>query len=111
MQFYVVYIREAHAVDSPAPMGGDGAPLVEDPRSLHERQEVAQVCMTRLALEPMPALVDELDDAVNQAYQAWPDRLYLIGTDGRLVYAGEPGPFGFKPKQLEDAIAAYLSER
>ena len=41
--------------------------------------------------------VDEMDDAVNEAYAAMPTRLYLIGLDGRVVYAGGPGPFGFKP--------------
>ena len=39
-------------------MGGGNAPIVEDPVSLLERQGVAKVCMTRLELEPIPALVD-----------------------------------------------------
>ena len=35
-------------------------PIVEDPVTLDERNEVAKVCMTRLALEPIPALVDSM---------------------------------------------------
>jgi hypothetical protein len=52
--------------------------------------------------------VDEMDDAVNNAYAAWPTRLYLIGLDGRVVYAGGMGPYDFKPAKLKAAIDAYL---
>ena len=89
-------------------MGGGGAPIVEDPVSLGERNEVARVCMTKLALEPIPALVDDLDDAVGEAYAAHPDRLYLVGRDGRVAFRGGPGPFGFIPDQLEAAIRKEL---
>jgi hypothetical protein len=50
-----------------------------------------------------------MDDAVNSAYEAWPDRLYLIGKDGRVVFRGEPGPRGFRPDELAAAIQAELS--
>jgi type I thyroxine 5'-deiodinase len=103
-----VYIREAHAIDSRSPLGGNGMPIVEDPVSLSERNAVATVCMTKLALEPMPALVDNMDDEVNKAYSAWPDRLYLVGIDGTIAYHGGPGPFGFKPDELEAAIKKEL---
>ncbi len=56
----------------------------------------------------MPALIDGLDDAVNTAYEGWPDRLYLVGKDGRIVMRGDRGPFGFKPDLLEGAIRAEL---
>ena len=109
VQFYVVYIREAHALDSAQPSGGGGNPIVEDPRSLHERCLVAQTCLTKLDLEGLPALVDGLDDAVNSAYAAWPDRMYLVGRDGRIAYHGGRGPFGFLPDELEAAIRAELA--
>ncbi len=83
-------------------------PIVEDPISLSERQQVARVCMTKLALEPMPALVDDLDDTVNDAYAAWPDRMYLIAKDGTIAYHGGRGPFGFKPEELNAAIRKEL---
>lgn len=105
----MVYIREAHALDSRAPMGiGDGMPIVEDPVTLDERSGVAQVCMTKLALEPMPALVDDMDDTANAAYGAAPDRLFLIGIDGKVAYKGDPGPGGFDPGGLEEALLAEL---
>jgi type I thyroxine 5'-deiodinase len=111
VEFFVVYIREAHATDSPWPMSDPDSPIVEEPADALERLAVAQRCMAALALRPMPALVDGLDDAVDEAYEAWPDRLYLIDRDGRVAYRGPPGPFGFKPDELADAIDRELSGR
>ena len=108
VQFYVVYIREAHALDSASPAGGGLNPILEDPTSLEERGQVARTCMAALELESLPALVDDMEDSVNQAYAAWPDRLYLVGRDGRIAYHGGRGPFGFLPGELEDAIRAEL---
>ncbi len=107
MEFYLVYIREAHAIDSPSP-NLDG-PLLEDPIDILERQEAATSCVADLQL-PIPAILDGLDDAVNRAYQGWPDRLYLVGRDGRLTYAGGRGPMGFEPDELEEAIRVELGK-
>lgn len=104
-----MYIREAHALDSRSPAGGNGNPIVLDPRTKEERHEVAKVCMTKLELRDLPALIDDLDDTANEAYAGWPDRLYLIGRDGRVAYHGGRGPFGFAPDQLEAAIKAELA--
>lgn len=57
---------------------------------------------------PIPALIDRMDDAVNQAYLGWPDRLYLIDTDGRIAYAGDCGPFFFSVEEMVSAIEALL---
>ena len=104
----MVYIREAHALDGRSPMGGGGNPIVEDPITLDERNEVAKACMTKMALEPMPALVDNMDDAVSVSYAAHPDRIYLVGRDGRIAYHGGRGPMGFLPDELEEAILKEL---
>lgn len=109
VQFLVVYIKEAHALDSRAPMGGGDNPIVEDPVTLLERQQVAQTCMTKLELEPIPALLDDLDDTVSDTYEAWPDRLFLVGKDGRMAFKGGPGPFGFDPEALAKAIEKELA--
>lgn len=103
--FFLVYIREAHALDSAMPMEFG---LVEDPVTEAERSAVAGTCVEGLDL-PMPALVDGLDDAVGKAYGGWPDRLYLIGQDGKIAYAGARGPAGFDPEAWEKAIEAELA--
>ena len=104
VEFYVVYIREAHAIDSRLPMEFG---MLEDPITNFERVAVASQCMTELNL-PIPAVVDKMDDAVNLAYHAWPDRLYLVGKDGRISYAGGSGPFLFLPELLNEAIQKEL---
>lgn len=104
----MIYIREAHALDSVWPMAGKSAPLVEDPIALEERCQVASTCATELKL-PMPALVDQMDDRVSRAYEAWPDRLFLVDRDGRIAYRGGPGPFGFDPEGLREAIVREVA--
>ena len=80
---------------------------VFDPQSLQERRQVAQRCSDTLAYN-IPTLVDGMDDAVNQAYAAWPTRLYLVNLDGKVEYASGLGPWGFKPDELEKALIQYL---
>lgn len=78
-----------------------------DPQTMAERREAAGQCETALQYG-IRTYVDEMDDRVNIAYAGWPTRLYLIGLDGRVVYAGGMGPYGFKPSELKTAIDAYL---
>jgi type I thyroxine 5'-deiodinase len=67
------------------------------------------MCVVRLAIK-MPALLDGVDNRVERAYTGWPDRLYIIGTDGRVRYKSAPGPFGFSTSRLEGALAGVLKE-
>jgi len=69
---------------------------------------VAEACATRLALT-MPVLLDGMDNAVSRAYNAWPERLYVISPEGRVVYQGSKGPYGFKPEELERFLAEKLA--
>ncbi len=78
-----------------------------DPKTIEERRAIARECQTALQYG-VRTYVDEMNDYVNKAYAGWPTRLYLIGLDGRIVYAGGQGPIGMKPKELKDAIGNYL---
>ena len=82
---------------------------VYDPKTIEERRAVAGRCEESLQYG-IHTYVDEMDDAVNRAYAAWPTRLYLIGLEGKVIYHGGLGPFGFRPKELGAAIEAYLVE-
>lgn len=102
--FFVVYIKEAHPEDGWVLDRNRRANVtVGDPATLEERAAVAQTCALRMRMS-LPVLVDGLDNAVASAYGGWPDRLYLIGRDGRVAFQGREGPFGFKPGELEAAI-------
>ena len=104
VQFLVIYIREAHPTDG----WYMGRHEIRDHQSLEERRKVAGEC--ELALQHgIPTLVDEMDDAVMTTWAAHPDRLYLVGSDGRIAYAGGRGPWGFKPGALAKAIDRALA--
>jgi len=80
---------------------------IEDPVTNEERHHMAMLCSRELGLT-MPAVVDDIDDAVSLSYSGWPERLYLIASDGNVAYRGGPGPFGFDPDGFEDAIRDHL---
>lgn len=52
--------------------------------------------------------VDGIDDAVALAYNAWPERIYILRSDGRIHYKGGLGPFGFRPAEADQALAKLL---
>ena len=106
--FFVVYIREAHPEDGwVLEDNRDEGIAVADPVSLGERAAAADACALRLATR-IPILLDDVDDAVASAYGGWPDRLYLVGRDGRVAFQGGRGPDGFQPAELAHAIATEL---
>jgi hypothetical protein len=105
----VVYIKEIHPSDGwQVKENEKDAVLVRQHQSMDERVEVGTACMLKLALD-MPAVVDEMDDAVATAYAALPERLYVVGTDGRVAYKGGMGPMFFDPAEWETAIEQLLA--
>ena len=115
----MIYIREAHPVDGWWLGRGllgfalklfrtKAATDIYDPQTIEQRRAVAGQCDDALKYG-IRTYVDEMDDAVNKAYAAWPTRLYLVGLDGRVEYAGGIGPVGVKPAELDRAIQGYLS--
>ena len=119
VQFLMIYIREAHPVDGwwfGQGLAGKvvgmrypkAATDIYDPKTMEERRGVAGQCQESLQYG-IRTYVDEMDDPVSKAYAANPTRLYLVGQNGKVVYAGGLGPWGFKPAELKEAIEAYLS--
>jgi Iodothyronine deiodinase len=107
--FFIVYIREAHPEDGwVLEANRDEQIALADPTSLAERAEAADACVMHLRTQ-IPVLIDDVDDEVALAYGGWPDRLYLIGRDGRVAFQGERGPDGFKPEELAAAIESELA--
>ncbi len=106
--FYIVYIQEAHPIDAwQLDDNIEDAVLIASPVTLEERVNVAGMCVRNLGIE-LPALVDEPDNRVERAYTGWPDRLYVIDRDGSIAYKSAPGPFGFKPGEVEGTLKRLL---
>lgn len=101
-----VYIAEAHATDEwQLPANLDEDVLVAQHTTLEDRLAAARRGVERLRLT-MPVLVDGMDDAVSEAFSAWPERLYVVERGGRIAYAGGPGPFEFDPGAAADVLVA-----
>jgi len=108
VQFYLIYIREAH------PAQGWQVPnnLIEDiiydePATDEERTEVASACQINLGLE-LPMLVDRIDNDIDKKYVGLPMRQFLIDENGKIVYAGKKGPFGWDDEGFEDTLKELL---
>ena len=104
MAFYAVYILEAHPTDVwQMESNVKDNVLFASPKNEEERAFVAGACVRKLGIK-FPAIIDGYENHTETAYTGWPDRLYLIDRDGKVVYKSKPGPFGFKPNELEAAI-------
>jgi hypothetical protein len=81
--------------------------LFPSPKTDAERNETASACVRKLGIR-IPALRDGIANATERSYTGWPDRLYLIGRGGRVLFKSKPGPFGFEPKGLESALRSSV---
>ena len=107
-EFFVVYIREAHPSDGWQVGANRAAGVIfNQPGTIQERVNVAESCQLALIIS-IPMLIDDIDNTAEQAYTAWPDRLYVVDKNGRIAYKGGPGPFGFKPREMEKALIRIL---
>jgi type I thyroxine 5'-deiodinase len=80
--------------------------LFSSPQTDEERAATADICVVRLAIK-IPSLLDGIDNRVERAYTGWPDRLYVIATDGRIKYKSAPGPYGFSTSRLEEVLKQF----
>lgn len=109
-QFAMVYIKEAH------PDSDETARLVHNVRAGirideavtdTERALTARTMCHTLQTQ-MPCVVDGVDNRINDMYAAWPARVYIVNTDGKVYYRTNPGPEGFKPSEVRDALEHLL---
>jgi hypothetical protein len=106
--FAFIYIAEAHTTDGwqmDANLEEDV--LLANHVTLDDRFAAARAGVERLGLT-LPVLVDDMDDAVSQAFAAWPERIYVVAANGRVAHAGGPGPFEFDPEASTGALEELL---
>ncbi len=104
----MVYIREAHASNGwQMKINLDQNVVFANPKNLEEKTEVAQICALKLGIE-FPTLIDDFSSSTELAYTGWPDRLYVVDRDGRIAHKAKPGPFGFKPGEVEATLKRLL---
>jgi type I thyroxine 5'-deiodinase len=75
------------------------------PKTLEQRVAIAND-FTRRFKFPLPFGIDDMTNAANDAYAAWPERFYIIDQSGRIAYRGGMGPFNYKPAEVREWLAA-----
>jgi len=102
--FANVYIEEAHPMERPNFTGNIEIATHE---ALEDRIEAARVLQSHMdSNEDNIILVDTMDNTASKAYAALPERLYGI-LDGKVVYEGKMGPFGYSLAELESYLSEY----
>jgi len=110
-KFFLVYVREAHPSDGWWMLSNQRAGIdLTQPQQDAGRRVIAERCQSHLNLE-MPFLVDGIDDHVGTTYSGMPNRLYVIDEQGKIVFKNGRGPFGFHPRQLEQALVLGLQSQ
>ena len=70
-------------------------------QNFEERVEAAEILLDyKKAEDNYDILVDLMDNKAGAAYAAMPERLYVV-LDGKIVYEGDQGPFGYNLDELE----------
>jgi hypothetical protein len=73
------------------------------PESEEDRVSAASTCVLQLDLR-IPMVLDDMGDSVNTAYNALPERLYLLDSEGRIIFRTYPGTWNFDIDAWENAI-------
>lgn len=104
IDFKIVYIRDTH------PMLGFRAPTndrlriapEQEPKNLADREKWA--CEDRKKLKcTIPVIMDTFDDTTLRAYDAFPQRVFVLGKDGKIVYSSS-GLIGFDLEAVTKAV-------
>lgn len=104
--FLTVYVREAHPTDEwQMKSNVKDDVCYAQPKTLEQRVVIANDFIKRFKF-PLPFGIDDMSNAADTAYSAWPERIYVIDEGGRIAYRGGMGPFNYKPAELRDWLAA-----
>jgi peroxiredoxin len=92
--FFLLYTRESHPAENyPAH------------RSLEQKMACARD-LQRLERVEFPIIVDHLDGRIHRAYGVWPNALFVIHKDGRLMFRSNMANHGELRQYLQDLMAA-----
>ena len=104
--FLTVYVREAHPTDEwQMKSNVKDDVCYAQPKTLEQRVAIAKDFTARYKF-PLPFGIDDMSNAADSAYAAWPERLYIIDETGHIVYRGGLGPFHYKPAEVRQWLAA-----
>lgn len=106
--FLTVYVREAHPTDEwqmKSNLKDKDNVCYAQPKTLEQRVTIANDFVKRFKFT-LPFGIDDMSNAANDVYAAWPERIYIIDESGRIAYRGGIGPFNYKPEEAREWLAA-----
>ena len=109
----MIYIKEAHPKDGRRRKKKKPDKISQkylQPTTYDERCSIAGDCIEDLGINN-PFLVDGIKNTVMEDYCALPDRLFIIGKDGKIAFRGDMGPKGLDPDDLSDALKKMFKEK
>jgi hypothetical protein len=104
VDFKIVYIRDTHpTLGFRAPTNDRrGIAKEDEPQSLADREKWA--CEDRKKMKcTIPVIMDTFDDKTLRAYDAFPQRVYVLDRDGKVVYSSS-GLVGFDLDGITRAV-------
>jgi hypothetical protein len=81
--------------------------VFNQPKVFAERRDAVKILVERLKYR-MPVAIDAMDNRADQAFAAWPERIYIVGPGGRVLYKGGMGPFEFRPEEAGKRLSEVL---
>ncbi|HSF58198.1 MAG TPA: redoxin domain-containing protein [Candidatus Binatia bacterium] len=94
VSFFLIYTRESH-------------PAEHYPSHRSWEQKLAQARdLQRLENVQFPIIVDSLDGKMHRSYGTWPNALFVIHRDGRLIFRSNMANHRELRQFLEDLMAA-----
>ena len=110
-EIFIVYIREAHPEDGWQSRANsrDGV-LFTQPKTFQARCSVATAFLKDRKVT-IPCLLDDMNATAQNAYSAWPERIYVIDIDGKIARKGNPGPWGFSVSDAEKNLEKILANK
>jgi hypothetical protein len=104
VEVVIVYIKEAHPEDEwQSESNIEGDVVYQQPKSFEARVGLVKTFIEKMGVKT-PTLVDGIENTAMACYAAWPERIYVIDTDGTIAYKGGMGPFGFEPEEVEELL-------
>jgi alkyl hydroperoxide reductase subunit AhpC len=94
VSFFLLYTRESH------PAENYPAHSTWEQKAAHARE------LQRLENVKVPIVVDGLDGRIHRSYGAWPNALFVIHKDGRLIFRSNMANLRELRQFLDDLLAA-----
>ena len=94
ISFFLLYTRESH----PAENYGTHRSFEQKLAYARDLQRLEDICV--------PIMVDHLDGRIHRAYGVWPNALFVIHKDGRLIFRSNMANHGELRQFLDDLSAA-----